>query len=97
MHTVTRLNYLTSALLISYVAGVAMTAGVMAMAARMGADKRLRLAAAMLVLGAPMSTTFTMVYTEAIFLACAVWALVAMVDKRWLLAGVCTFVRDFSD
>lgn len=95
VHTVTRLNYLTSALLISYVAGVAMTAGVMAMAARMGADKRLRLAAAMLVLGAPMSTTFTMVYTEAIFLACAVWALVAMVDKRWLLAGVYTFCAGF--
>ncbi|MEY6436059.1 hypothetical protein O7746_03855 [Corynebacterium pseudotuberculosis] len=95
VHSVTRLNYVTSALVISYAAGIVMTAGVMAMAARMGANRRLRLCAAMLVLGAPMSTTFTMVYTESVFLACAVWALVAMTDKRWLLAGAFTFCAGF--
>ncbi|MGW8816150.1 hypothetical protein [Gordonia terrae] len=36
----------------------------------------------------PMSIVLNMAYTEALFCALAVWALVGVLEKRWLLAGV---------
>ncbi|MCP2255179.1 hypothetical protein LY13_003953 [Prauserella aidingensis] len=39
--------------------------------------------------GAPMSGVLSMVYTEATFLVLAAWALVGVLDRRWLLAGTC--------
>ena len=38
----------------------------------------------------PMSVVLSMAYTEALFSALAVWALVAALRERWLLAGACT-------
>ncbi|HEX7307286.1 hypothetical protein, partial [Lentzea sp.] len=37
----------------------------------------------------PMAVVLSMTYSEATFCAFAVWALVGVVKKRWLLAGVC--------
>ncbi|NYI88929.1 hypothetical protein HNR02_002252 [Amycolatopsis endophytica] len=37
----------------------------------------------------PMSVVLTMAYTEALFCALAVWTLVALLERRWELAGVC--------
>jgi Mannosyltransferase (PIG-V) len=36
----------------------------------------------------PLSIVLTMVYSEALFCALAVWCLVAVVDERWLMASV---------
>ncbi|MFC9981688.1 mannosyltransferase family protein [Gordonia sp. NPDC127522] len=36
----------------------------------------------------PMSIVLNMAYTEALFCALAVWALVGVLEKRWLLAGI---------
>ena len=66
---------------------VVMTAGVMALAQRMGAGRAGQLAAAAVVTSAPLTIVFTMPYTEALFGAVAFWALVALVDRRWLTAG----------
>ncbi|ASR01296.1 hypothetical protein [Gordonia rubripertincta] len=45
----------------------------------------------------PMSIVLNMAYTEAMFCALATWALVGILEKRWLLAGVmsglCGFCR----
>ncbi|MFD5829914.1 hypothetical protein [Lentzea sp. NPDC060358] len=37
----------------------------------------------------PMSVVLSMTYSEATFCAFAAWALVGVVKKRWILAGVC--------
>lgn len=38
---------------------------------------------------APMGVVLSMSYTEALFCALAVWALVGVLEERWVLAGVC--------
>lgn len=37
---------------------------------------------------APMSVVLSMAYSEALFCACAVWTLVGVLERRWLLAGL---------
>ncbi|OQO90135.1 hypothetical protein B1813_19110 [Saccharomonospora piscinae] len=49
-----------------------------------------------LTASAPMSSTLSMVYTEAPFLACACWALVGVVEHRWALAGTCTLLAGLT-
>ena len=39
---------------------------------------------------APASLVLSMVYSEALFCALAIWCLVALVERRWLTAGVLT-------
>jgi len=39
---------------------------------------------------APASFVLSMVYSEALFCALAIWSLVALVERRWLMAGVLT-------
>lgn len=83
VHQLTGLDFMTAAILVNLLAGVAMTAGAMTIALRMGADRWGRAAAGILVSAAPMSITFSMPYTEALFGALAFWALVALIDRRW--------------
>lgn len=45
---------------------------------------------------APMAIVFSMAYTEAMFCALAAWALVGVLERRWLLAGFCTLAAGFS-
>ncbi|WP_018180292.1 hypothetical protein [Jongsikchunia kroppenstedtii] len=45
---------------------------------------------------APMAVVFSMAYTEAMFCALAAWALVGVLERRWLLAGFCTLAAGFS-
>ncbi|MFW0793574.1 glycosyltransferase 87 family protein [Gordonia sp. CPCC 205515] len=44
----------------------------------------------------PMSIVLNMAYTEALFCALAVWALVGVLEHRWLLAGLCTMLAGAS-
>ncbi|AGF71325.1 GPI mannosyltransferase 2 [Corynebacterium halotolerans YIM 70093 = DSM 44683] len=95
VHELTRLDYAAAAVLLNILLTIVMTAGGMALAARMGAGRAGRTGAAVLVSSAPMAVTFTMPYTEALFGALAFWALVALIDRRWwpaagliLLAGL---------
>jgi hypothetical protein len=41
--------------------------------------------------GAPMGIALSMAYTEAMFTALAAWALVGVLERQWLLAGLCCF------
>ncbi|MDO5668466.1 MAG: hypothetical protein Q4G50_00520 [Corynebacterium sp.] len=80
---VTGLETAAAAALVNIIAGVAMTAAAMVIARRMGADRFGMAAVGVLVSAAPMSITFTMPYTEALFGALAFWALLALMDRRW--------------
>ena len=68
VHLLTGLGYVASGWLVVAIAGIVMTAGIMALAALLGAGYRGRILAGLLFLGAPMAVTFNMVYTEAPFL-----------------------------
>ena len=45
---------------------------------------------------APMGIVLSMAYTEALFCALAAWALVGVLQQRWLLAGTCTMLAGLS-
>ncbi|GAA4386604.1 hypothetical protein [Tsukamurella soli] len=53
---------------------------------------RVGLLTTVLFVAAPMGIVMSMVYTEALYCALAGWALVGLLERRWLLAGGCTLV-----
>ncbi|MEJ5997774.1 hypothetical protein [Corynebacterium sp. H130] len=91
VHWATSLSFSFSGILISWVAGIALVSAVMAVVKHMGWGLRAQIAAGVLVVGAPMSLTYNMVYTEAVFGALTLWALWAMLKRRWFLAGALVF------
>ena len=95
IHAVTGMDYALAGILFNFVATVFLAAGVMALVARWGYNQMGQSAAAIVVTTAPMSVVFNMPYTEALFGALAVWALVALVDKRWLMAAGIIFALSF--
>lgn len=90
-HEITRLDYLAAGLFLNTIAGVAMVYAAMLLAKHMGAARRGQFAAGVLIAGVPMGITFNMPYTEALFGAFSLWALLFMLQRRWLLAGVFVF------
>ncbi|MYR07889.1 hypothetical protein GTV32_17005 [Gordonia sp. SID5947] len=44
----------------------------------------------------PMSVVLNMAYTEALFCALAVWALIGVLERHWLLAGICACLAGAS-
>ncbi|MGC4961075.1 hypothetical protein [Gordonia sp. DT101] len=44
----------------------------------------------------PMSVVLNMAYTEALFCALAVWALIGILERNWLLAGICACLAGAS-
>ncbi|MEM5986673.1 mannosyltransferase family protein [Corynebacterium hesseae] len=84
-----------AALIVNTLLTVAMAAGVMALAQRLGAGRRGQCAAAIVVSSAPMSIVFSMPYTEALFGALVVWGLVALDDRAWWRAAAYGFALSF--
>ncbi len=74
---------------------IALAAGVMALARQMGLGTRGQVLGATVVTSAPMSIVFSMPYTEALFGALAIWSVVMLHGKRWIAAGVLTFLAAF--
>ncbi|MDO5670809.1 MAG: mannosyltransferase family protein [Corynebacterium sp.] len=95
-HEVTRLDYATSAAVVSMLAGVAMTAGAMMIARLMGADRLGQFGAGILMSSAPMAITYAMPYSEALFGALAFWAIVALMQRRWGWAAVLILLLGFT-
>lgn len=52
--------------------------------------RRVGLVLVALFAATPMSVVLNMAYTEALFCALAAWALVGVLQRQWLLAGVCS-------
>jgi hypothetical protein len=55
-----------------------------------GGSHRAGLLLVALFAASPMGVVLSMTYTEALFCALAAWALVGVLRRRWLLAGLCT-------
>ncbi|MGL6235712.1 MAG: tat pathway signal sequence [Segniliparus sp.] len=53
--------------------------------------RRFGLLLVVLFAAAPMGIVLWMAYSEALFCALAVWALAGIMERRWLLAGLCAF------
>jgi hypothetical protein len=88
-------DLVASALLVSAAAGVAAAYGLVRLAESLppaltpGGPRRVGLVLVALFAAAPTGVVLSMGYTEALFCAFAVWALVGVLRERWLLAGVC--------
>ena len=103
LHPITGLHHETIAYGVNFLLGVVMIAGVMALVNRIpsmnhwGAKtQRARILAAILISGVPMGITFNMAYSESLFGALSIWALVAIMDRRWLLAGLLVFATGLT-
>ena len=75
---------------ISVVASLFAAAGVARVGEACG-GRRMGLLLVVLFAAAPMGVVLWMAYSEALFCALAAWALVGVLERRWLLAGVCAF------
>ena len=80
-----------TAIALNVLFSIALAAGVMALAARMGMGKWAQVLSAVVVTSAPMSIVFSMPYTEALFGTLAIWAVVALVDEQWWAAAALIF------
>ncbi|MEJ6018746.1 mannosyltransferase family protein [Corynebacterium sp. H113] len=92
--TVTTLSPQVAGIVISLVSGLVFAFSAAALVRRMPWVRASALSpvlAALLATTAPMTITFLMPYTEALFLALVGWGLVAIVDKRWASAAALVF------
>jgi hypothetical protein len=79
-------------LVITVVAGLVAAAGLAQLGLRLTSDSRISVLLVALWAVAPGAMVLSMVYSEALACALAAWALVALVDRRWLTAGLLTMV-----
>ena len=82
--------------IVTTAAGVIAVPAILRIAEHVDPRPRVGLVLVVLVAAAPMSITLSMVYTEAVFLAAAAWALVGVLERRWWLAGVCTLLAGLT-
>jgi hypothetical protein len=84
------ITIVAAGLIVTAVAGLAAAWGLTTLGLKLTGDPRISLLLAAIWAVAPSSTVLTMLYAEALFCALAVWALVALVSRRWLTAGLLT-------
>jgi hypothetical protein len=77
---------------VTAVAGLAAAAGLARLGLRLTGDARTSLLLVALWAAAPGAMVLSMAYSEALMCALAVWALVAVIDGRWITAGVLTML-----
>ena len=83
-------NLVAAALLVSAAAGVTAAYGLVRLAELVPeGSRRVGLLLVALFAAAPMGVVLSMAYTEALFCALAVWALVGVLRGQWVLAGAC--------
>jgi hypothetical protein len=84
-------NLVAAALLVTAGAGVVTALGLVRLTELVpGGSRRAGLLLVALFAAAPMGVVLSMAYTEALFCAFAVWALVGVLRRQWLLAGLCS-------
>ncbi|GGM77621.1 membrane protein [Longimycelium tulufanense] len=79
----------SAAFAVSVVSGVTAAYGLVRLGERIGGSRRVGLYLVVFFAASPMAVVLSMAYSEALFCALAVWALVGVLERRWLLAGVC--------
>jgi hypothetical protein len=75
-------------IVVTSVAGLAAAWGIARLGLRLTGDVRTSLLMVALWGVAPGAMVLSMIYSEALFCALAVWALVAVMERRWLTAGI---------
>src|SRR5699024_2944748 len=83
------LGVLGAAVVVSLAAGIAAAHGLVRLGRTVGGSYSVGLLLVCLFAAAPMSVVFSMAYSEALFCALSVWALVGVVERDWRLAGWC--------
>ncbi|WP_308258511.1 hypothetical protein [Saccharothrix obliqua] len=79
-----------AAFAVSLVSGVVCAYGLHRLGrAVFGGSRRAGLVLVVLFAASPMAVVLSMTYSEATFCAFAAWALVGVLERRWLLAGLC--------
>jgi hypothetical protein len=73
---------------VTVLAGLAAAWGLATLGLKLTADSRISVIMVAIWAAAPGSIALSRVHSEALFCALAVWALVALVDRRWLTAGL---------
>ena len=79
-----------SALALNVVSGVAGAVGLARLGRTVTGSARTGLLLVVLFAAAPMGVVLSMTYSEALFCALAVWALVGVLERHWVLTGGCT-------
>ena len=77
-----------AAFVVTAVAGLVAAWGLARLVMKLTGDARISVLAVAIWAAAPGSMALSMLYSEALFCALAVWALVALADRRWLAAGM---------
>ena len=77
---------------VTIVAGLAAAGGLTRLGMTLTRDRRVSLLMTALWAVAPGSFVLSMVYSEALFCALAIWALIALVEQRWLTAAGLTIL-----
>ncbi|WP_228122471.1 hypothetical protein [Saccharothrix syringae] len=79
-----------AAFAVSLLSGVVCAYGLAQLGRRVfGGSRRAGLVLVVLFAASPMAVVLSMTYSEATFCALAAWSLVGVVERRWLLAGLC--------
>jgi hypothetical protein len=81
-----------AALTVTLVSGLAAACGLTRLGMLLTGSRKISLLLAALWAVAPGSLVWTMLYSEALFCALAVWALVALVQRHWLTAAALTIL-----
>ena len=79
-------------IVVTAIAGLAAAAGLAQLGLRLTGDSRISVLLVALWAVAPAALVLSMAYSEALACALAVWALVAVADRRWITAGVLTML-----
>lgn len=85
-------DYVVAAVAVSLVAGMVAACGVDRLARHVTGSRRVSLVAVVLLATAPMSVVLAMAYPWSLVIAGTVWALVGVVERRWLLGALGAFV-----
>lgn len=82
-------SVLGAAITVSLLAGVVCAYGLARIGRWVAASRGVGLLFVALFAASPMSVVLSMAYSEALFCAVAVWGLIGVLERRWLLAGLC--------
>ena len=77
---------------VTIASGLAAAWGLTKLVMNLTGDRRISLLTTALWATAPASFVLSMVYSEALFCALAIWSLIALVDRRWLTAAGLTIL-----
>lgn len=95
LNELTGINLYTAGETLSLIATFFIAAGAIKLASLLGATTCGKVGAALLFLCAPMSITFQMAYTEAIFIAISLWAMAMLLEGRWFVTALLIFIAGF--